>query len=140
MKISEAARAAGVIVETIRYYERQGLIECPPRPAEGYRSYPAATVSRIRFIRNAKELGFSLNEVRRLLDLTESPQSHCGMVGAEARNKLADVRAKMAALERIEQDLARLLADCPGEGGLEKCPIITAIDAGGEKNGTRRRS
>jgi len=130
MRISDVAKAAVVGVETVRYYEKLGLIPQPPRPGSGYRSYPAETVRRILFIRNARTLGFTLREVERLLSLMENPDAHCGMVGTEARAKLAEVRSKRAALEELESLLTRLVDACPGAGSLDHCPILTEIEKG----------
>ena len=100
--ISQLAKSAGVNVETIRYYERRGLIEQPDRPAEGYRRYPETTLNRIRFIKRAQELGFSLEEITNLLALGES---HCSEVQELAEGKLVSVRAKINDLCRLERVL-----------------------------------
>ena len=128
--IGTTARAAGVSVETVRFYERKGLIQRPPKPATGgYRSYPPEAVRRIRFVRQAQELGFSLSDIHELLDLRADPSSDCSDVRDRAREKLDDVEQKMARLGRIRETLEDLVAICPGNGGLGGCPILRSIDA-----------
>ena len=149
MTISRAARKAGVGVETIRFYERQGLIEQPPRPlASGFRSYPEQTVERIRFIRQAQELGFSLREVCELLDLRTDPQADAADVRPRATAKLTDVNEKMRQLQGIKDALETLIAACPGHGALGCCSIMEALEghatAGTSRpkarNGRRKRA
>lgn len=128
LTIGKAAQAAGVGVETIRFYERQQLIEQPPRPAgPGQRLYPDDTVRRIRFIKEAQELGFSLREARELLALRTDPSADCSEVRELATAKLADVRDKIRRLQEIDAALERLVATCPGCGGLEACSIMDAL-------------
>jgi len=128
MQISEAAKAAGVGVETIRFYERKGLVTRPLRPAAGgFRSYPAETVARIRFIRQAQEIGFSLREIQELLSLQGDPGADCGDVRTHAQAKLDEVNRKIASLKRIKDALEALIEDCPGEGALGKCSILAAL-------------
>lgn len=140
MTIGRAARKAGVGVETIRFYERKGLIEKPPTPVmSGFRSYPEQTVEQIRFIRQAKELGFSLREVRELLDLRADPQADAADVRARATAKLGDVKEKMRQLRRIENALERLISACPGQGALGCCSIMEGLerpDAAGDDHAT----
>lgn len=126
--ISKAARRAGVGVETIRFYERKGLIEQPVKPlAGGFRSYPAETVERIRFIRQAQELGFSLREAGELLSLRADPEADAATVRARATHKLEDVEDKIAQLEQIRRALMDLIAVCPGAGALRACSIMEAL-------------
>lgn len=129
LTIKKAAEAAGVGVETIRFYERRGLIEQPPKPANGgFRAYPDETIRRIRFIRQAQELGFSLREAGELTRLRARPGADAREVQARAVAKLADVEAKIRALQDIEQALKHLIATCPGRGPLAGCSIIEALD------------
>ena len=128
LTIGRVAELADVGVETIRFYERQGLIKNPPRRASGYRQYPAEAVTRIRFIRRAKELGFSLREIKELLALRLDPHTTCADVRARAEEKLTDVRAKIAALEGMCGALERLTAACIGEGSVSDCPILEALE------------
>lgn len=122
--ISQLAKSAGVNVETIRYYERRGLIEQPDRPTEGYRRYPETTLNRIRFIKRAQELGFSLEEITHLMALGESP---CEQVQGMAAQKLASVRAKLDDLRRLEIVLNDLLNQCTANPDLAHCPIIESL-------------
>jgi len=130
MRIGEAAKAAGVGVETIRFYERKGLIERPARPAagDGFRTYPQAAIDRIRFIRKAQEIGFSLSEIKELLSLRLDPDADCGEVRARAQTKLDEVNEKVSRLSAIRTALERLIESCPGRGaGLTECSIIEAL-------------
>jgi len=128
MTISHAARRAGVGVETIRFYERRGLIKQPVRPRNGgYRSYDADVVERIRFIRQAQELGFSLREIRELVSLRADPAADCGDVRAQAMTKREEVDRKIAQLQHIRAALDELIATCPGGGALRACTIIDAL-------------
>ena len=130
--IGKAARKAGVGVETIRFYERKGLIEQPPRPSMGgYRVYPAETIERIRFIRDGQVLGFSLREIDELLSLRADPSSDCGDVRARAQSKLGEVNDKIGQLERIRAGLEQVIAACPGKGALRACSIMEAIEGSG---------
>lgn len=126
--IGIAARTAGVGVETVRFYERQGLIAQPPKPSgSGPRRYPPETVERIRFTRQAQELGFSLREIKDLLDLRGDPGTDCAAVRALAAAKLDNVHNKILQLQHIAEALERVIAACPGGGGLEACSIMDAI-------------
>jgi MerR family mercuric resistance operon transcriptional regulator len=128
MTIGRIAKQAGVGVETIRFYEREGLIEHPPRRASGYRIYPEKTVDRIRFIKQAKELGFSLKEIDDLLSLRIDPRASCDDVRARAQAKVANIRFRIEALERMEHSLKRLARSCTGRGPVRDCPILDALD------------
>ena len=129
LTISKAARAAGVGIETIRFYERNGLIEQPPKPAfGGFRVYPAETVRRVRFIRQGQDLGFSLREIRELLSLRSDPAADCSDVRERATAKREEVERKIAQLERIRGALEELIAACPGRGALRACSIVEAIN------------
>lgn len=126
--ISRAAERAGVGVETIRFYERRGLIAQPPRPRSGgYRFYDDAVVERVRFIRQAQELGFSLREVADLLSLRADPAADCGDVRVQAVAKREDVDRKIAQLRQMRAALDALIASCPGGGALRACTIIEAL-------------
>lgn len=133
MTIGTAAREAGVGVETIRFYERRGLVEQPLKPAfGGFRVYSDDVVRRVRFIRQAQELGFSLKEIDELLLLRADPAIDCGDVRARARAKLDEVNAKIARLNRIGDALDALIAACPGRGALRACSIMDALEGDGE--------
>jgi len=129
LTIGKAAQAAGVGVETVRFYERRGLIEQPPKPAtSGFRTYSGETVARIRFIRQAQELGFSLREAGELLDLKADPAADAAAVRERAAMKRAQVEDKIEQLERIRGALEALIAACPGSGALRSCSIMEALE------------
>lgn len=128
MTISRAAEQAGVGVETIRFYERRGLIKQPTRPRSGgYRFYDDEVVERIRFIRQAQELGFSLREIAELLSLKADPGADCGDVRKQAIVKREEVNRKIAQLHNMQAALDELIASCPGGGALRACTIIDAL-------------
>ena len=130
MTISKAARNAGVGVETIRFYERKGLIDQPRKPLDaGFRVYPEETVQRIRFIRQAQAIGFSLHEINELLSLRADPAADCSNVRERASVKLAEVNRKITRLEDIRDALQDLIAACPGRGALRVCSIIETLAA-----------
>jgi len=125
MGIGSLAKRAGVRIDTVRYYERAGLLAPRARLASGYRRYSPLELARLRFIRRAQALGFKLKEVRELLAL--SAQRDVARVKRSAQAKLADVEARIAALERVRQGLSTLIAACPGHGRAEDCPILKAL-------------
>ena len=127
LTIGQAAKRAEVNIETIRYYERQGLIPPPPRRESGYRQYPADIVSRVRFIKRAQELGFSLNEVAELLSLRVGPNTTCGDVKKMADGKIAEIEGKIQTLERMKDALTRLVETCEEGRQAEECPILWAF-------------
>jgi MerR family transcriptional regulator, copper efflux regulator len=130
MTIARAARAAGVGVETIRFYERRGLIEQPLKPnGRGFRIYSEEIVQRVRFIRQAQELGFSLREIQELLSLRADPRTDAADVRVRAAVKLDEVDAKIRQLQRIREALEALIAACPGYGALGGCSIMEALAA-----------
>ncbi|RJX28417.1 MAG: MerR family transcriptional regulator [Desulfarculus sp.] len=129
LTIGQLAARAGVKVETVRYYERRGLLPAPPRSPGGYRLYPAEEAGRIRFIRRAQSLGFSLREIAELLCLRVDPRSTCQQVKAQTQAKIADIDRKVVALRQMRQALARLAAQCRGRGPTSACPILEALDA-----------
>lgn len=123
---AEFARRTGCNLETIRYYEKIGMMPDPPRTASGYRIYDESNVSRLRFILRARELGFSLADVRRLLELVDSGAQTCAEVKERTERHLADVRAKIADLRRIEKMLAKTAAQCSGDD-IPECPVLDAL-------------
>lgn len=127
--IGQAARAAGVGVETIRFYERRGYIERPPKPRQGARRYPGAAVDRVRALRQGQELGFSLAEIHALLALQSDPGADCGDVRDRAEAHLAAVERKRARLDEIADKLRGLIAACPGQGATQDCAILEALTA-----------
>lgn len=124
------ARQAGVNLQTIRYYERRGLLPTPPRTPAGYRQFPADALRRVRFIRQAQALGFTLKEIRALLDLRVRPGVGCADIRQRAREKIRDIQHKIEALRGMEEALVRLAGRCRGRGPAEECPILDALDAG----------
>ena len=127
LTIGKIARQAGIGIETIRFYERQGLIPSPPRSAAGYRLYPQNAVQKLRFIRRAKELGFSLKEIRELLALQEDPDATCGDIMERAKQKLTDIEGRIDDLQRIRDTLKTLTDACSSDTGFSECPIMQAI-------------
>jgi Hg(II)-responsive transcriptional regulator len=128
LTISQLATRAGVNVETVRYYERRGLLPEPPRRASGYRQYSPADVAYLQFIQRAQRLGFSLKEIAELLALRVNSTTSCGDVKARAERKLADVEGKLQALERIQGTLQQLIDSCRGQGPTSACPILEALE------------
>jgi MerR family mercuric resistance operon transcriptional regulator len=128
LAIGRLAKRAGVNIETIRYYERVDLMRPPPRTAGGYRIYGEDDVTRLRFIRRARELGFTLDEVRALLRLAEDREHSCAEARELASTQLSDVQAKLADLARMERVLAEMIARC-ADGRLPECPILEALSA-----------
>lgn len=128
LSIGQVAQRADTSVDTIRYYERNGLIDAPARRASGYRSYTPEVIQRLRFIRRAKDLGFTLSEIGELMSLTSQAQRDMGSMKQAAQNKLVMVEEKLRELERIRSALRQLIAACPGQGALEHCPIVEALN------------
>ena len=127
LTIGVLAEAAGVNVETIRFYQRKGLMQEPDRPLGGIRRYSETDRGRVRFIKSAQRLGFSLDEIGDLLKLEDG--SHCTEAREQAEHKLADVRARLADLQRIEGALQGLVERCCATSGQVQCPLIAALQA-----------
>jgi len=123
--IGDLARLGGVGIDTIRYYERNGLLAPRGRQASGYRRYGAVELARLRFIRRAQKLGFTLKEIQALLDL--SARHDVAQIRSAAATKLADVDERLADLQRVRTGLAQLVAACPGHGQSADCPILQAL-------------
>jgi MerR family transcriptional regulator, copper efflux regulator len=130
LKIGEVARQTGVSVEAIRYYERLGLIGEAPRTRSGYRRFAPGVLRRLRFIQRAQRLGFSLEQIRELLELRSSPRASAADVRRLAQAKLAQVESKLADLERIRQALLDVSCACSGRGAVSDCPILEALEDG----------
>jgi MerR family mercuric resistance operon transcriptional regulator len=128
------ARASGVTAETIRYYEQRKLLNCPPRTESGYRLYPGDSVRRIRFIRHAQRLGFTLDEIAELLALRADPKRSCADVKRRAERKIADIGSRIAALKRMRRALVAISASCEGAGSRSDCPILDALDRDEEQS------
>ncbi len=129
LTIGKVAQRAGVGIETVRFYERRGLIDEPPRGPSGYRHYPESVVLRLLFVRRAKDLGFTLNEIKELLSLRLDPQTTCADVKQRAETKIADIEEKMRALRRMKQSLVQLTKSCNGSGPANDCPILESLDS-----------
>ncbi|MGH8634939.1 MAG: heavy metal-responsive transcriptional regulator [Burkholderiales bacterium] len=128
LTIGKVARSAGLAIDTVRYYELEGLLEKPARTASGYRHYRPDVVARLRFIRQAKDLGFSLSEIKGLLALRVAPGKSCADVRAHAEHKIADVDRRIASLKRVRGALAKLASACSGKGPVSQCPILEALE------------
>lgn len=129
LSIGKLAKSAQVGVDTIRFYEKSGLLPAPPRRASGYRQFGPADLRRLVFIRRAKELGFSLDEIAELLALRAPSGRGVAKVRELARLKLAVVERKIEELERMRGVLEGLVKSCPGKGSVDHCPILNAFDA-----------
>ena len=127
MKIGALAQRAEVGIDTIRYYEREGVIPPPLRRESGYRQYSDGDVVRLRFVRRAKQLGFTLPEIRDLLGLTASASDDMAGLNVRAQAKLDDVNGRIDELVRVRDALQQLVTACPGHGALEGCPIMAAL-------------
>ena len=133
LTIGQLAQHAGVGVETVRFYEREGLISEPPRRPSGYRDYPPETVTRIVFIRRAKELGFSLKEISELLELRVRPRRNCAHVKQRADAKITDIDAKIGSLRRMRRALKSLAKACEERTPTTECPILASLDGSGNQ-------
>ncbi len=133
LRIGEVARAAGVGVETLRFYERKRLIAEPPRRPSRYRAYPETVVDRIVFIRHAKELGFSLKEIRELLSLRVARNASCAGVKRRTEDKIRDIESKIRRLQRWRRTLRKLAEACDERRPTSECPILGAIERGGSR-------
>ncbi len=129
LTIGQVAKRSGIGLETVRFYERTGLVEEPPRTDSDYRQYPEGVVARIRVIRRAKELGFKLSEISELLWLRVDPDTRCADVRQQTELKIADVEEKIRALQRIKTALKKLAASCVGTGPTSEGPILEALDS-----------
>jgi MerR family copper efflux transcriptional regulator len=127
LSIGQVARKAGVGVETVRFYEREGLLEEPPRRASGYRQYSDQVVKRIHFIKRAQQLGFSLKEISELL-LRVDAQTSCEVVKQRTEAKIAEVEQKVVELQRMRQALLQVASLCIGRGPTGRCPMLDVLD------------
>jgi MerR family copper efflux transcriptional regulator len=129
-RISELAGQGNVNLETIRYYEREGLMQPPRRTPSGHRAYAPGDVLRLRFIKQAQALGFTLTEIKELLALKVTPNRPCIGVVRRIEVKALEVKAKIAQLQAIERTLDRMKASCKGRCTVSKCPILESLDSG----------
>ena len=128
LSIGQVARRAGVGVETVRFYEREGLLEPPPRRASGYRQYSKQVIKRLHFIKRAQQLGFSLKEITELLMLRVDGQTSCEEVKGRTEAKIAEVERKLLELQRMRQALLQVAALCTGQGPTGRCPMLDALN------------
>lgn len=128
LTIGQVATRAGVGIETVRYYERRGLLQEPSRRASGYRAYTEDAIERLRFVRRAKDLGFTLEEIRELLDLRSAPDARRADIRKRARTKLTAIESKIHDLTAMRNSLESLIAVCHGDGSAKSCPIMLALD------------
>lgn len=124
----EVAEQADVTVQTVRYYERRGLLPEPPRSSGGFRQYSPDHVDRIRFIKRAQDLGFTLEEAHELLQLRVTPEADRADVRAVAQDKIDEVEDKIRTLRRIRDSLDELVEACEGHGSTSECPILDALE------------
>ena len=135
LSIGTLARAADVSVQTIRYYERRGLLPQPARRASGYRVYAAETVTRLRFIRRAQALGFTLAEVAELLGLRVDAETSCEQVQRQLSAKLSEIETKMRMLQEMQRALTTMAAACEQGGPHGTCPVLSALAEGESESG-----
>jgi len=134
LTIGKVARRAGVNIETLRYYERQGIIPRPSRTMSNYRVYSEDTVRRVRFVKRAQELGFSLKEIKELLSLRATRGMDCDAVRYRALAKIEGIDEKIRALEAMRGVLGKLVEECSvTKGPLTQCPILESLDSDGER-------
>jgi MerR family mercuric resistance operon transcriptional regulator len=127
--IGELASQANVHVETLRYYERRGLIPKPHRTVSNYRVYSSDNLRRLKFIKQAQALGFSLSEIKKLLALRATPRARCADVRRYATRKIEDIDAKIHSLARMRKALQNLLDECSGKGPATECPILESLES-----------
>jgi MerR family mercuric resistance operon transcriptional regulator len=128
LTIGRLAKEAGVNLETVRYYERRGLLPKPPRSSSGYRLFPTEAPRRLRFIRHAQELGFSLKEIGELLSLRVSRRTTSAAIRSRAESKIADIEEKIGSLESMKKTLQKLTKVCDGCAPLSECPILDSLE------------
>jgi MerR family mercuric resistance operon transcriptional regulator len=128
LTIGEVAAQAKVHSETLRYYERRGLVARPPRSASNYRRYPQDSVRRVRFIKRAQQLGFSLKEIKELLSLQATTEAECGEIRVRAEAKIKGIGEKIDALMAMKSALSTLVAECSGQGPLTECQILESLE------------
>lgn len=129
LKVGEVAKQAGVNLQTIHYYERRGLLPKPPRTGSNYRAYPEDAVLRVRFVKRAQELGFTLKEIKELLSLRAAPRTRCADVRQRAQTKVQDIDDKVRTLQAMRKALTKLIGECSGKGAVTQCPILEALDS-----------
>ncbi len=128
LRTGQVAKAAGVNVETLRFYERRGILKEPERRSSGYREYPPEAVRVVRFVKRAQELGFTLDEVEELLVLRENDGASCEEAQATATQKMEEIEEKIQRLRAMKKALAVLVKSCATKGSVRECPILDALD------------
>lgn len=128
LRIGEVAKKSYVGVETVRFYEREGLITLPKRTVSGYRQYPESVIKQIQFIQHAKTLGFSLKEIGELIKLKNTRDARCTSIKETAKAKITNIQEKIDALERMKIALQPLIARCRASDPISDCPILNALD------------
>ena len=127
MRIGQVAKSAGITVEAIRFYEKEGLIEAPSRTNSGYRNYSADQTRIISFIKKAKELGFSLKEIKEILELRYTPGTTCGDIKRKAEDKVTIITERIDLLIKVRKSLNKLIESCTEESPITTCPIIELL-------------
>lgn len=127
MRSGEVAERAGVNVQTLRYYERRGLVEAPPRSSSGYRTYPTETVGLVRFVKRAQGLGFTLDEAGELLELAGGGPTECDSARAVAAARMAELDRRITDLERMRDAVAELVATCDRPRPDRRCPLLRTL-------------
>src|ERR1700757_3717207 len=130
----QVARRAGVNAQTLRYYERRGLLPDPPRTASGYRAYEPEAVRIVRFVKRAQELGFSLTEIEMLLHLADGGPESCDAARQLAKNKVSNLDAKIATLNAMRASLTRLIATCARPRRARDCPLLDSLEPDPDRN------
>ena len=134
LTIGDVAKQAQVNIETLRYYERQGIVPKPPRTRSNYRLYPEDTVRRVRFVKKAQELGFSLNEIKELLSLRATRGATCLDVQRQAATKIKQIDDKILSLQAMRNALQELVRQCAARrGSLSECAILESLDSNGQR-------
>jgi len=128
LSIGKVARDGGVTVDTLRYYEREGLLPAPDRGVNGYRRYSPDTIKRVRFIKRAQGVGFTHQDIRELLSLRGDPNASCRDVRSRAASKISEMEEKIAVLERMKSVLSEWVSNCPSRDPVDTCPIIDALE------------
>ena len=134
LTIGKLAKQAGLGIETVRFYERQGLIDPPPRTDSNYRIYPEEEVNRLKFIKRAKDLGFTLKEIKELLFIQHDPHATKADIKKRTVEKIEDIKNKVRDLTRIQEALEHLAGSCDGHGPLSECPILEALTEDGHEH------
>ncbi len=134
LTIGQLAKESNVHVETIRYYERRGLISKPPRSVSNYRMYSSENLRRLKFIKHAQGLGFSLKEIKEILSLRAIPRARCADVQKYTTRKIEELQERIHSLTRMRRSLEKLLRECSGDLPATECPILESMESENRKN------